>query len=146
MRHLKLISLLAFVAVAGVLLGSAATAWAGKTTTRYLVFLEPGSAWDYGVGVRRQAGYAKHTTYYRKLFKKKKVTMVGTVKGQNLGLILAPAGASKAAVLAWAKADPLVKTRVLAVKVREWKLDFEGKIKSGFSEEDYLSDEDLEDY
>ena len=146
MRHLKLISRLLATLAVGAFLGSAAMARAGSTSTRYLVFFEPGPTWDYGSGMKLQAGYSKHVIYFRKLFKQKKVTMVGTVKGQKLILALGPKGADKLDMKTLAQGDPLVKSGALKFSVREWKLDFEGKEKAGYSEEDELSDVDLEDY
>lgn len=145
MRRLKLLSLVLLIGGLGVALGWAATARASKTSTRTLIFFEPGSAWDYGSPLRRQSGFSKHVVYFRKVFKERKVTMVGTVKGKKLILVLGPQGASKADLKAIAEGDPLVKARVLKYDLREWTLDFEGD-ESNDEEEEELSDVDLEGY
>ncbi|MDF1564633.1 MAG: hypothetical protein P1V51_16435 [Deltaproteobacteria bacterium] len=145
MKKLKLVTLLVAVATLGAIAGSAATAVAAKTSTRYLVFFEPGSSWNYGTGIRLQTGFAKHVVYFKKAFKAKQVTHVGSVKGKNLVLALGPKGATKADMKALAQGDPMVKAGVLKFEVRDWTLDFEGDDEGGFSE-DELSDADIEAY
>ncbi len=144
MRKVRLLMLLCVALGAGVWLAHAQEARAGRTSTRYLIFFEPGPSWDYGSDFRLQAGFAKHLAYFKRLYRKKKVTMVGTVTGKPLALVLAPPGASRAELKAMAQGDPMVKKDVLTFKVRQWKLDFERTDHKVF--EDDISDVDLEDY
>ena len=88
---------------------------------RYVIVHAPGPAWEAGLPFSEQAGVQDHLAHFRSLLAAGKLHLGGPFLDEFAGGMMIPSeGLSEAEIVAFANADPAVRSGLLRVAVRRW--------------------------
>jgi len=88
---------------------------------RFVVVHAPGPNWQPDVPLFEQDGVAAHVSHYRELLEAGKLALGGPFLDAAAGGMMIPApGLTEAEIVAFAHADPAVRSGLLRVDVRPW--------------------------
>jgi uncharacterized protein YciI len=88
---------------------------------RYVIFHGPGPIWEHGKSLFEQTGVREHIEHYRKLHVEGKLALGGPFLDETSGGMMIPeANVDERELIAFAQADPAVKSGLLTVQIRPW--------------------------
>jgi uncharacterized protein YciI len=94
---------------------------------RYVILHSPGPNWDEGKPFFEQLGVEEHVAHFRKLQQQGKLHLGGPYLDATAGGMMIPeSGQTEQELLAFALADPAVKSGLLKAEIRPWLIGMKG--------------------
>lgn len=93
----------------------------GISNVRWVIRHEPGELWKRGTNFREQPGIGEHAQHYRKFAELGRLELGGPFLVEDLGgMVVTTKGLAKEDVVAFAAADPAVKSGLLRFQILPW--------------------------
>jgi uncharacterized protein YciI len=100
---------------------SEGTGKAESENVRYVVFHEPGPAWQAMIDFREQPGVRDHVAHYARLFESGQLELGGPfLVPDSGGMMVTTKGVTREEIDAFAAADPAVQRGLLRYEIRPW--------------------------